>query len=98
MGASASDEPPGDDVSENDLVKHNRVVFRGGEDAKRAWTPLLGNPTLPEARLNLCVFHLNNGDAFDAFQLLKDCEPATPHEYILKGVTHAVMGDRKSVV
>tara|TARA_B110000971_G_scaffold220644_1_gene264847 strand:- start:1104 stop:2198 length:1095 start_codon:yes stop_codon:yes gene_type:complete len=92
LGASASDEPPGDDVSENDLVKHNRVVFRGGEDAKRAWTPLLGNPTLPEARLNLCVFHLNNGNSFDAFQLLKDCEPATPHEYILKGVTHAVMG------
>lgn len=39
---------------------------------------------LPEARLNLVIFHLRRGALGEAYGLLRDVEPATPQEYILK--------------
>lgn len=31
-------------------------------------------------------------DIQEAYNLIKDLEPATPHEYILKGVVNAALG------
>jgi hypothetical protein len=39
---------------------------------------------LPEARLNLVIFHLRRGDVGAAYSLVRDAVPATPQEYILK--------------
>lgn len=39
----------------------------------------------PEARLNLAVHHLRQGQLQEAFKLVKDLQPATPQEYTLKG-------------
>ncbi|KAL9645020.1 hypothetical protein ABK040_004513 [Willaertia magna] len=75
---------------ENYLIKHNLVVFRNGENAL-AQLPALIND-LPEARLNLVIYHLRNGDVDEAYDLIKDLEPVKANEYILKAVVNACKG------
>jgi hypothetical protein len=60
----------------NELVKHNLVVFRGGEHALRDLQPLLG--IIPEARLNLVIHYMRKGEVDQAFDLIKDLEPTMP--------------------
>lgn len=72
---------------ENDLIRHNLVVFRNGENALQVLPQLV--EVVPEARLNLVIFHLKNDDIVEAYNLIKDIEPQTPQEYILKGVVTA---------
>ncbi|XP_013386725.1 intraflagellar transport protein 56-like isoform X2 [Lingula anatina] len=73
-----------------DLIKHNLVVFRGGEGALQVLPPLID--VLPEARLNLVIYHLKQDDIGEAYNLIKNLEPTTPQEYILKGVVNAALG------
>jgi intraflagellar transport protein 56 len=47
---------------------------------------------IPEARLNLVIYHLRNDDVQSAFNLVQDLEPSSPSEYILKGIANAAMG------
>ena len=42
-----------------DLLRHNLVIFRGGEGALQVLPQLLG--VIPEARLNLAIYHLKQG-------------------------------------
>lgn len=72
---------------DNDLVKHNLVVFRNGENALQVLPPLVD--LIPEARLNLVIYHLRHNEVMEAYDLIKDLEPSTPQEYILKGVVNA---------
>lgn len=78
---------------ENDLIRHNLVVFRSGENAMQT-LPHLGDVP-PEARLNLVIHHLRHNEIGEAFNLIKDLEPTAPQEYILKGVVHACIGQLK---
>lgn len=48
-----------------DLIRHNLCVFRGGEGALQVMPPLLH--VLPEARLNLMIFYLRNGESISSF-------------------------------
>jgi len=75
---------------ENDVVKHNLVVFRSGESALQVFPGLLD--VVPEARLNLVIYYLRADDITNAHELIKDLEPVTPSEYTLKGVVSAMMG------
>merc|ERR1711871_153269 len=77
-------------LDDNDLVRHNLVVFQGGQNALRVLPPLAG--FVPEARLNLVIYHLRKNEVQQAFDLVKDLEPTTPPEYILKGVVNATLG------
>ena len=52
------------------------MVFRNGEGALQVFPPLLD--VIPEARLNLVIYHLRNEDTIAAFNLMKDVEPSTP--------------------
>ncbi|RKO86192.1 Tetratricopeptide repeat protein 26 [Blyttiomyces helicus] len=72
------------------LLEHNLVVFRNGEGALQVFPPLLD--VVPEARLNLVIYNLRNDDIVAAFNLMKDMEPSTPQEYILKGIVNAALG------
>ena len=45
-----------------------------------------------EARLNLVIYYLKQDDIQEAYGLIKDLEPSTPQEYILKGVVNATLG------
>ncbi|KAK4473192.1 hypothetical protein MN116_004369 [Schistosoma mekongi] len=73
-----------------DLIKHNLVVFRNGEGALQVLPPLLD--VLPEARLNLIIFHLKNDQLQEAYELTKEIDPSTPQEYVIKGVVNAILG------
>jgi len=79
---------------ENDLIHHNLVVFRNGENAMAVLPKLMD--VIPEARLNLVIYHLKSNDLNEAFELVKDLKPNTPQEYILKGVVHASLGQSTS--
>ncbi|KAG7266118.1 hypothetical protein CRUP_028120 [Coryphaenoides rupestris] len=70
-----------------ELIRHNLVVFRGGEGALQVLPPLID--VIPEARLNLVIYYLRQGEAYN---LIKDLVPTTPQEYILKGVVNAALG------
>jgi len=78
------------DKIESKLVRHNMVVFTNGERALQILPPLVG--VVPEARLNLVIYHMHNGEVQEAFELMKDVEPSSPQEYILKGVTNLAVG------
>ncbi|XP_036720367.1 intraflagellar transport protein 56 isoform X2 [Balaenoptera musculus] len=73
-----------------ELIRHNLVVFRGGEGALQVLPPLVD--VIPEARLNLVIYYLRQDDVQEAYNLIKDLEPTTPQEYILKGVVNAALG------
>mmetsp|Transcript_15366 Transcript_15366/g.36287 ORF Transcript_15366/g.36287 Transcript_15366/m.36287 type:complete len:563 (-) Transcript_15366:128-1816(-) len=75
---------------DNYLFKHNLVVFRQGENALQILPPLVD--IIPEARLNLVIYHLRSEEFKEAHALIKDLEPSTPEEYILKGVVNACIG------
>uniref|UniRef100_A0A1A9W486 Intraflagellar transport protein 56 n=1 Tax=Glossina brevipalpis TaxID=37001 RepID=A0A1A9W486_9MUSC len=73
-----------------DMIRHNLVVFRNGEGALQVFPSLLN--IIPEARLNLAIYYLKNGEVQEAHSLIKEMQPTVPHEYILKGVIHASLG------
>ncbi|KAK2544207.1 Ttc26 [Columba livia] len=73
-----------------ELIRHNLVVFRGGEGALQVLPPLVD--VIPEARLNLVIYYLRQDDVQEAYNLIKDLEPTAPQEYILKGVVNAALG------
>ena len=115
------------------MVCYLQVIFRDGEGALQVLPQLVG--VIPEARLNLVVYHLRQGGCCDwgwgwvcpaagggcisaasgtfgvclsvcadklfsfapddfaaAYRLIKDVEPSTPQEYILKAVANAAVG------
>lgn len=74
-------------VKENDLLRHNIVVFTEGQKALQVLPSLIN--VIPEAKLNLAIYYLQNDEVANASQLLNDLEPTTPQEYILKAVTMA---------
>lgn len=53
---------------------------------------------VPEARLNLVIHYLRNNDTKEAYELLRDVQPAVPQEYILKGVVNATLGQELNSV
>jgi intraflagellar transport protein 56 len=75
---------------DNDLVRHNLCVFRNGENALQVLSPHID--AIPEARLNLVIYHLRNEEFKDAYNLIKGLEPSSPEEYILKGVVCSCIG------
>ena len=75
---------------EHDLLRHNLVVFRNGDNALPTLTPLLD--LIPEARLNLAIHHLRQHRIAEADELMRALEPTTPQEYILKGVVNSAVG------
>lgn len=84
----------GGDIYENqDLLRHNLSVFRNGENALKVFPPL--SELFPEAKLNLIIHHVKNKEIDKAYKMIKDLEPMTPKEYILKGVVMAIYGQLK---
>jgi len=72
------------------------VVFREGEGALQVLPALVD--ILPEARLNLVIYYLRQGENEEAYELIKDLEPAIPQEYILKAIVNVVVGQEKEDV
>jgi len=85
-------EAPNLDKIESNLVRHNMIVFSSGERALQVLPQLVG--VVPEARLNLVIYHMHNNEVQEAHELMKDIEPTSPQEYILKGVTNLALGQQ----
>ena len=79
--------------SQYDSLAHNECVFNGGENALKVFPPLVD--IFPEAKLNLVIYHMKQGNWQDAYQLVSDLEPRNPKEYALKGVVCASFGQEK---
>jgi intraflagellar transport protein 56 len=77
-------------LQSNELIRHNMVVFSNGDHALQVLPPLLD--AIPEARLNLVIYHLRHGAVNEAYELVRDLEPTTPQQYVIKGVVHATLG------
>lgn len=75
---------------DNDLLRHNLVLFRSGENALQVLPPLVD--VIPEARLNLVIYFLKSEQTTKAYNLIKEIECVVLKEYILKAVVHAVIG------
>lgn len=72
------------------------VVFREGEGALQVLPALVD--ILPEARLNLVIYYLRQRENEEAYELIKELEPAIPQEYILKAIVNVVVGQEKGDV
>ena len=79
-----------------DLIKHNMVVFKSGEGALQVLPGLVD--VIPEARLNLVIYHLKQDELREAYAMITELEPTVPQEYILKGVVYAAMGQESGSV
>jgi intraflagellar transport protein 56 len=77
-------------VFAQDILRHNLVVFKNGDGALRVLPNLVD--VVPEARLNLAIYHLRHDEPIAAYELMKDVDPASPAEYILKAIVNAVVG------
>jgi intraflagellar transport protein 56 len=77
-------------VEGDDTLRHNLVVFRGGEGALGVLPSLMA--AVPEARLNLAMYHLKCGQLADAAALLEDVVPHSVPEYQLKASLAALWG------
>jgi intraflagellar transport protein 56 len=80
-----------------ELRQHNEIVFRDGADAElQVFQNLVDD--IPEARINLAIYHLKNSNYDDACRLFTELQPETSLEYTLKGFCHAgrwqVSGDQ----
>ena len=77
-------------VEGDDTLRHNLVVFRGGEGALGVLPPLMA--AIPEARLNLAMYHLKCGQLGEAAALLEDVVPSSVPEFQLKASLAALWG------
>lgn len=86
------DDDDGTGAFGRELLRHNLVVFRGGEGALQVLPGLLD--IVPEARLNLAIYYLRGGDVERAEQLICDVQPSVSYEYVLKGAVHAALAQQ----
>jgi intraflagellar transport protein 56 len=84
----------GINADSHDLVRHNLVVFRNGDSALRV-LPGLVDKVVPEARLNLVIYHLRAGNVLEAYDLVRDVTPVLPPEYIVQAICHTLLYQRQ---
>jgi intraflagellar transport protein 56 len=51
---------------------------------------------IPEARLNLCIYYLNQDELLKAQDVIKDIQPTQPEEFILRAVVAAAVGQEST--
>jgi intraflagellar transport protein 56 len=77
----------GNSNKENSLIAHNAVVFQDGQTALKVWPGLVGK--VPEARLNLAIYFLRQGETEAAAELLDGVDASCPQSHALLGLLHA---------
>jgi intraflagellar transport protein 56 len=82
----------GNILEENDYLRHNMVVIKDGENALKVFSSLVD--IIPEAKLNLIIYYLRNDQINNAYNIIKDMQPTSTKEYILKAVVHCLLGQQ----
>jgi len=80
-------------VDENDLVRHNSVVFKNGERALQTLPGLVGQ--IPEARTNLAVYYLKEGELDLAVELINEMDADSPHSHLVLGILNVEIAKSK---
>ncbi|VDO85792.1 unnamed protein product [Heligmosomoides polygyrus] len=70
-----------------------QVVFKDGDGALQVFPGLMD--TLPEARVNLILYHLKKEDIDSAMALCNDLEPQSTTEFLVKAIAFAYWGQLK---
>ena len=68
------------------LISHNVVALNGGERALSTWPKLLNS--VPEARLNLALYHLREGEVEAASDIMNEVEADSPQCHLVCGILH----------
>jgi intraflagellar transport protein 56 len=83
-------------LEDSDLLKHNMAVFDNEETSSsnklKVFSSLID--VIPEAKLNLIIYYLRNEQVNQAYALIKDIQPNSTKEYILKAVVHCMLGQQ----
>ncbi|KAI6172348.1 Tetratricopeptide repeat protein 26 [Aphelenchoides besseyi] len=66
------------------------VVFRNGDAALQVLPALVD--VIPEARMNLCIYHLKKNDVDSAYELMKNQEGGGAQYSLLKAITFSIKG------
>lgn len=74
-------------MEENDLVRHNQVVFSDGERALQVLPSLVNH--IPEAKLNLAIYYLKQGELDAAVELVGDLDVDSPHSHVVFGILNS---------
>ena len=78
---------------ENELIRHNIVVFSEGERALQVLPPLVDH--IPEARLNLAIYYLKHGEIDAAAELMEGIEAETPQTHIVLAILNTELAQTK---
>jgi intraflagellar transport protein 56 len=83
-------------IEESDLLRHNMAVFDNEDSSNSNKLKVFSNlvDVIPESKLNLIIYYLRNDQVNQAFNLIKDIQPQTTKEYILKAVVHCLLGQQ----
>ena len=81
-------------IEDNDLLRHNLAVFDNEPNSTsnklKTFSSLID--IIPEARQNLIIYYLRNDQVNQAYNLIKEMQPITSKDYILKAVVHCILG------
>ncbi|MCQ2821078.1 MAG: hypothetical protein MJ252_27785 [archaeon] len=84
-------------IEENDILRHNLSVFDTNPNSNstklRVFSSLLD--IIPEAKQNLIIYYLHNDQINQAYNLIKEIQPLTTKDYILKAVVHCLLGQQQ---
>ena len=72
---------------ENDLIRHNTIVFNDGEKALQVLPGLVDY--IPEARLNLAISYIKQGEIDAAAELIGDMDADSPQSHFVIGILNA---------
>lgn len=71
-------------------------MFCGGAGALQVLPNLVD--VIAEARLNLVIYYLMQKELHEAHELIKDVDLKSHQEYILKAITHTLIGQERNSV
>ncbi|KAL7519226.1 hypothetical protein ACHAWX_004012, partial [Stephanocyclus meneghinianus] len=80
-------------IRENELIRHNMVVFNEGEKALKVFPGLVHK--VPEARLNLAIYYFRNGEIDAADELLDGFDGTCPQSHVVLGILNTMIGQVK---
>ena len=80
-------------MEENDLVRHNQVVFNDGERALQVLPSLVNH--IPEAKLNLAIYYLKQGELDAAVELVGELDADYTHSHLVMGILNTELAQLK---
>lgn len=84
-------------IEENDILRHNLAVFDYNPASTTNKYQIFSNllDIIPEAKSNLIIYYLHNDQINQAYNLVKDFQPVTSKDYILKAIVHCLLGQQQ---